>query len=121
MNLKRMILFIALIYFIVCMGMAQDTLTTKWVLREASSIPLQNAEAWAIGTDQIGNVIWGVNKDMEGLELMNALVYKMDEDANLVWVDTAATGDFAQQSYNLKVTDSLIYLGGKDLPFNKHR
>jgi hypothetical protein len=93
---------------------SQDTLITEWELIKSSPLPNGNAEAWSIGTDQIGNVLWGVNMDMPGFfEFMDALVYKLDEDTGFIWLDTAFTGVYAQQSYNLKVTDSLVYLGGR--------
>lgn len=93
---------------------SQDTLTAEWELIKSSPLPNGNSEAWSIGTDQIGNVLWGVNMDMSGLfEFMDALVYKLDEDTNFIWLDTAITGIYAQQSYNLKVTDSIVFAGGR--------
>ena len=96
------------------MAFSQSVLVPKWSLIESSAITNGNAEAWAIGSDKSGNLIWGVNKDAPGFfEYMNAFVYKLDKDKNLIWMDTSITGQFAQQSYNLKVTDSLIYVGGR--------
>jgi hypothetical protein len=52
--------------------------------------------------------------DMPGFfQYKDALVYKLDDNGNQIWVDTAYAGTFAQQSYNLKVTDSVIYVGGR--------
>ena len=93
---------------------SQDVLVPEWSLIESSSLTNGNSEAWAIGTDADGNLYWGVNADSPGLfEYMNAHLYKMDSDNNLIWMDTVATGGYAQQSYNLKVTDSLVFLGGR--------
>jgi Secretion system C-terminal sorting domain len=52
--------------------------------------------------------------DMPGIfEFMDVLVYKLDENTNQIWLDTAFTGTYAQQSYNLKVKDSLVYVVGR--------
>lgn len=93
---------------------SQDTLQTVWVKKVKSPISNGNAEAWAIGTDATGNPVWGVNLDMPGLfEFFDVMVFKLDTASNVIWVDTSAFGPFAQQSYNLVVTDSLIYIGGR--------
>ena len=93
---------------------AQDTLSTEWSIIETSVLPNGNSEAWSIGTDQFGNVLWGVNMDRPGLfEFMDMMLYKMDENTVPIWTDTVYTGVYAQQSYNLKVTDSIVYLGGR--------
>jgi len=114
MNKKYLLLTILSILLSTSIGFSQEELTTEWELRLSSDLPNGNAEAWAIGSDQNGNLLWGVNKDMAGFfEFMNALVYKLDDESNLIWLDTAVTGAFAQQSYNLKVTDSLVYVGGR--------
>ena len=114
MNRKYFLLTILSILLLRGISFSQEELVTEWELRLSSDLPNGNAEAWAIGSDQDGNLLWGVNKDMAGFfEFMNALVYKLDDESNLIWIDTAATGAFAQQSYNLKVTDSLVYLGGR--------
>ena len=115
MNLKTFLLT-SFSFLCLCIStvFSQGILKPEWVLTESSKMDNGNSEAWAIGTDQSGNVLWGVNKDSPGLfEFMDAFVYKLDEFSNLIWLDTAATGLFAQQSYNLKVSDSLIYLGGR--------
>lgn len=114
MNLKYTFLIVSIILLLKGIGFTQETMIPEWVYKESSPLANGNAEAWAIGTDANGHLFWGVNKDMPGfLEFMNALVYKLDEDSHQIWIDTAATGAFAQQSYNLKVTDSLVYLGGR--------
>ena len=114
MNKNFTISFFLFICFFYQITLAQEALIPEWTLIESSGLTNGNAEAWAIGTDQYGNVFWGVNKDMPGLfEFMNALVYKLDGEGNEIWIDTAYTGIYAQQSYNLKVTDSLVYLGGR--------
>lgn len=112
--MKHLITLLFIILLIPGLSFSQDTLITSWELIESSPLPNGNAEAWAIGSDHDGNLFWGVNKDMPGIfEYMDALVFKLDDEANTSWIDTAATGVFAQQSYNLKVTDSLVYLGGR--------
>ena len=93
---------------------AQGDLIPEWVKKESSPLTHGNSEAWAIGSDNEGNLFWGVNKDMPGFfKLMDALVYKLDSDGNTLWDVTGFSDTFAQQSYNLKVTDSLVYLGGR--------
>ncbi|MFQ5447593.1 MAG: T9SS type A sorting domain-containing protein [Saprospiraceae bacterium] len=92
----------------------QDTLHTEWAITATSPVANGNADAWAIGTDPTGNIFWGVNLDMPGLFiLMDATLWKLDADANIIWQTTAATGPFAQQSYNLKVMDSLVFAAGR--------
>ena len=114
MTMKYLFLTPTMVFLLNLAAFSQDLLMPEWVLTESSPLPNGNAEAWAIGTDHNGHLVWGVNKDMPGLfEFMDALVFKLDEEKNLIWSDTAATGAYAQQSYNLKVTDSLVYLGGR--------
>jgi beta-propeller uncharacterized protein DUF5122 len=92
----------------------QDTLPTEWVLTASSPVPSGNANAWAIGTDAAGHIFWGVNQDMPGLfVLMDATLWKLDPGGTIIWKETTATGPFTQQSYNLKVTDSLIIAAGR--------
>lgn len=113
-NIKYLLLFILIIGFNTRLIYSQDTLSTDWVLIQSSPLTNGNAEAWAIGTDQSGGLLWGVNMDMPGVfEFMDALVFKLDEDGKQIWLDTAVSGTFAQQTYNLKVTDSFVYAGGR--------
>lgn len=93
---------------------SQVSLNTIWEKFEPSLISNGNSEAWAIGTNSAGEIFWGVNKDMPGIfQYMDALLFKLDVNGNQIWVDTGYAKLFAQQSYNLKVTDSNIYVGGR--------
>ncbi|MDX2360400.1 MAG: T9SS type A sorting domain-containing protein [Crocinitomicaceae bacterium] len=93
---------------------AQDTLNYEWIMRRSSPLPFGNSEGWSIGTDANENIYWGVNQDMSGFQiLMDATVYKFDSDTNELWMEHAVSDIYSQQSYNLKVTDSLIYLAGR--------
>lgn len=95
------------------LSISQEQLTPEWHKIISSPIAIGNAEAWAIGADD-NNLYWGVNMDMPGFfQYMDALLYKLDKNGNEVWIDTAVAKTFAQQSYNLKVTDSLVFLGGR--------
>jgi hypothetical protein len=93
---------------------SQDSLEIEWIMKRSSPQEYGNAEGWAIGTDDNDNIYWGVNQDMPGwLVYMDALMYKFDSDTNELWVEHAVTDTYAQQSYNLKVTDSLLFVGGR--------
>lgn len=114
MNSKILFLIFTIMLILSKIGFSQNTLVTEWEIIESSPLENGNAEAWAIGSDQNGNLYWGVNNDMPGLfEFMNAWVYRMDEDGNNIWKVEASTGTFAQQSYNLKVVDGVVYVGGR--------
>jgi hypothetical protein len=114
MKKKCYLLILPLLCFLTKSAISQDTLQTEWVLTAASPVANGNAEAWAIGSNAEGQIFWGVNQDMPGLfEYMDAMLWKLDADGNLLRIDTAATGAFAQQSYNLKVTDSKILVAGR--------
>lgn len=91
---------------------AQDTLVPEWVKIETSPTANLGADAWAIGSDAVGNLYWGVNKAMP-FTFTDAFVYKMDDNSNIIWVDTAVTAPSAQKSFGLQVTDSLVYFVGK--------
>jgi hypothetical protein len=106
--------FTALILTIGIGVFCQGLINPEWSIIKSSPQLNGNAEAWAIGTDGDGNIYWGVNQDMPGVwEYMDALVYKLSPDTQVMWIDTAITGQWAQQSYHLKVTDSLDYVGGR--------
>ncbi len=111
----KTIQFLALcILFCTLQVHSQGILQPEWTLLRSSNMPNGNAEAWAINSDSSGNLIWGVNEDMPGFfEYMDALILKLDTDKNILWTDTAITGQYAQQSFNLKITDSLVYAGGR--------
>jgi len=114
--MKTKSFFLALLSFCLSTPLvfSQGLLNPEWEVIESSALTNGNAEAWAIGTDQNGNIVWGVNKDAPGVfEYMDAFVYTLDENSNLIRLDTAYTGTFAQQSYNLKVTDSMFYVAGR--------
>ncbi|MFK7773221.1 MAG: T9SS type A sorting domain-containing protein [Saprospiraceae bacterium] len=114
MNIKHLLTISFSILLISNLTYSQDTLITEWEIIDSSPLVNGNAEAWAIGSDQNGNLFWGVNKDRPGFfEYMDAMVFKLDEEGNTIWLDTAAIGVFAQQSYHLKVTDNVVYLGGR--------
>ena len=44
---------------------------------------------------------------------MNAYTYRLTSDNNQVWGDESVTGPFAQKSYVLYATDTVIYLAGR--------
>ena len=109
----RIILAIVFLGLFLSMN-GQTPLDPEWVRIQSSELPSGNAEAWAVGTTDEGDVIWGVNKDAGGwLQFMNAFVYRLNPQGEDIWLDTAYTGVGAQQSYNLKVTDSLVFVGGR--------
>jgi hypothetical protein len=96
------------------LAQAQDSLEIEWMMKRSSPQQYGNSEGWAIGTDIDDNIYWGVNQDMPGWKIyMDATVYKFDADTNEIWFEHAVSDTLAQQSYNLKVTDSLIYFGGR--------
>lgn len=99
---------------VIPLAYSQSMLQPEWVLVKPSPLSNGNAEAWAIGTDSVENIFWGVNQDMPGLfQFMDAMLYKMDKDTQLIWTDTVFKDLYNQQTYNLKATDSLVYLAGR--------
>lgn len=111
---KHFLSIILLTLYYINFGFSQDMLEPEWTLLQSSSLPNGNAEAWAISGDQNGKLYWGVNQDLPSLfKYMDVLVIKLDTEKSIIWTDTAFIGQFSQQSYNLKVTDSIVYVGGR--------
>ncbi len=99
---------------ITSLAYSQDTLVPEWIRLESSSIATGNAEAWCVETNSSGDVFWGVNQDSPGLfEFMDAYSFRLDPNGNTIWADTSITGQWAQQSYVLAATDTIIYLAGR--------
>lgn len=100
--------------FTISWCISQSDLDTNWEIFDSSELTNGQAEAWAVGSDVNGNIYWGVNKNMPGIfQTMDAFIAKINAQGEVLWNELAYADLFHQQSYLLKVTDSIIYLGGR--------
>lgn len=105
---------IYLSFFFTFWSFAQGELNPEWMIKRTSPTPNGNAEAWAIGVDDNGDIYWGVNQDMPGWFIwMDATLYKFDSDTNEIWFKHAVSDTYAQQSYHLQLSDTSVFVGGR--------
>jgi len=112
-NLKILLLFTIQI-MVLSTIYSQDTLSSQWVIRKASTLGLGDAAGWALGGDSNGDLYWSINIETDGfLNFKDVQTFKIDPEGNELWENITAEGDFNQQAYHSVATDTVIYVGGR--------
>lgn len=70
--------------------------------------------AWAVDTDEEGNIYWAVEqKDISPFLYYNITLFKISPASSIIWQTPSWGGDFNDIAFIAKVNNDRVYLGGR--------
>lgn len=103
---------IAFAAFLPLLGMSQSVLVENWFKTVEGPQELLDV-AWGIAVDDENQAYWATTQSIDGIDVKDVVVYKLDEDGNELWSYTYG-GEFEQQAYIAHLSDDVLYVGGRD-------